>query len=211
MNLSSAPARRRVSSPTRPLSMVLAHWTTVLLVLAAVFVVLLRESSDGDVTRKALLLLHQQLGLSVLAIVLVRIFLHLLPKRPEPQRPSAFAPMDPTPLWQRLAAAVVHGLLYAAVLALPLFGWAAGNARGDALSWLGLPLPRWVAERDLDLADELIERHQAVAWVLLALVVAHAGAALWHHVVLRDDVLVRMLPWRRGGNGNGLRNKQEKT
>lgn len=91
--------------------MVFAHWTTALLVLAAVFVVLLRESVEVDATRKALLVLHQQLGLSVLAVVLVRIVLRLLPKGRGRQRPSALVPMDPTPVWQRLAAAAVHGLL----------------------------------------------------------------------------------------------------
>jgi cytochrome b561 len=50
---------------------------------------------------------------------------------------------------------------------------------------------------DEDLADRLQDLHVDAAWALLALVCLHIGAALWHHFVLRDGVLRRMLPARR--------------
>ena len=34
-------------------------------------------------------------------------------------------------------------------------------------------------------------------WLLLVLVLVHAGAALFHHLFQRDDTLRRMLPVRR--------------
>ena len=36
--------------------------------------------------------------------------------------------------------------------------------------------------------------HSTGAWVLAALALGHAGAALFHHFVLRDDVLACMAP-----------------
>ena len=57
-------------------------------------------------------------------------------------------------------------------------------------------LPALVAS-DEDLADTLTTWHQDVAWVLLAFITLHAGAALWHHFVLRDRTLRMMLPKRR--------------
>jgi cytochrome b561 len=39
--------------------------------------------------------------------------------------------------------------------------------------------------------------HQTLAVILLGLVAAHMAAALYHHVILRDDILRRMLPWRK--------------
>ncbi len=38
--------------------------------------------------------------------------------------------------------------------------------------------------------------HEAGAWILIALLVGHIAAAWRHHVLLRDDVLIRMLPRR---------------
>lgn len=202
MSHSSPPFARVKPVLARPLSLVLAHWATAALLLTAVITVLLRECVEGDAVRKALLALHQQVGLLVLVVIVLRVLMRL--------RIGSLASLGDQPAWQRWAAAAVHGLLYCAALALPLLGWAASNARGETLSWLSITLPHWVAERDLDLADELIERHQAVAWALLALVLAHAGAALWHHFVVRDDVLIQMWPWRRGGR-EPASNKLEET
>ncbi len=39
--------------------------------------------------------------------------------------------------------------------------------------------------------------HSTGAWLLMALLLLHVGAALRHHLVLRDDTLWRMLPWVR--------------
>jgi len=36
--------------------------------------------------------------------------------------------------------------------------------------------------------------HSAAGWLLIALLVIHVGAAIRHHLVLRDSVLTRMLP-----------------
>jgi len=36
--------------------------------------------------------------------------------------------------------------------------------------------------------------HSALAWVLLVLIGAHVGAALFHRFVLKDDVMQRMMP-----------------
>lgn len=189
MSHSSRPVINAKPRPARPLSLVLAHWATAALLLAAAATVLLRECLDGDAARKWLLALHQQVGLLVLGVIVLRVLVRL--------RVGRLSTPAAQPAWQRWSAAVVHGLLYLVVVALPLLGWAATNARGEALSWLGITLPRWVAQRDLDLADDLVERHQAVAWALLALVLVHTAAALWHHFIVRDDLLVRMWPWRR--------------
>jgi cytochrome b561 len=67
-----------------------------------------------------------------------------------------------------------------------------------------LPLPLLVRP-DADLADRLGDLHAATAWVLLALVAVHIGAALWHHAVRRDGVLAAMLPLVRRRAAAGIR------
>jgi cytochrome b561 len=70
------------------------------------------------------------------------------------------------------------------------------------ISLLGLPLPNLV-QADSDLADTLTDYHVWAAWGMLALVVAHAAAAWWHHAVRRDGVLTAMLPSVRRPAGAG--------
>jgi cytochrome b561 len=94
----------------------------------------------------------------------------------------------------RWVALMTHLALYAFLIALPLLGWAATSAKGVTLRLFALaPLPGLVAP-DPDLADALVDYHMWGAWALLALVAAHAFAALWHHFVRRDGVLAAMLP-----------------
>jgi cytochrome b561 len=47
------------------------------------------------------------------------------------------------------------------------------------------------------LAKKAMAAHELVACLLVALVALHAGAALFHHFVRRDNVLKAMLPGRR--------------
>jgi cytochrome b561 len=77
-----------------------------------------------------------------------------------------------------------------------LLGWALSNAQDRPVHLFGLTLPALVGA-DEDLADMLQTWHVDAAWVLLALALMHAVAALWHHFVVRDDVLRAMLPNRQ--------------
>ena len=52
---------------------------------------------------------------------------------------------------------------------------------------------------DEHLAHDIEELHETVGEVGYWLIGLHAAAALFHHYLLRDNTLVRMLPSRRGG------------
>jgi len=94
----------------------------------------------------------------------------------------------------RWAAQGAHLMLYAMLCALPVVGWAASNAHAVRVKLFGLvALPSIVGD-DPDLADLLTDVHLWMSWGLLFLVVAHAGAACWHHYIRRDGVLAAMLP-----------------
>jgi cytochrome b561 len=41
----------------------------------------------------------------------------------------------------------------------------------------------------------LHEVHEMLNYLMLGLVFAHVGAALKHHFIERDDILVRMIPF----------------
>jgi cytochrome b561 len=148
----------------------------------------LRDATEDAGYRQILLQVHRQLGLLVLAVALWRIARRFT---------SRFAQQPDMTAALRWAATACHIFLYTLLLALPLVGWAMTSAHGIRLTLLGLvPLPM-LTGADSELADTLGDYHVWLAWGLLALAGAHAAAALWHHFVRRDPVLLSMLPARR--------------
>lgn len=87
------------------------------------------------------------------------------------------------------------------MLALPLTGWlmvSAPPTDGPArpLTWFGLfDIPRLPASAGA--AGFGHEAHELLGWVMVALVVLHVAGALRHHLILRDNVLARMVPMPR--------------
>jgi cytochrome b561 len=129
---------------------------------------------------------HKWIGITVFLLALIRLAWRAASPAPVPL---------PMPEWQQRAAAVAHHLLYALMLAIPLSGWLYSSATGVQVVYLGLfPLPDLVP-KDKALASVLKALHATLNFTLLALIILHAGAALKHHFVDRDGVLVRMLPF----------------
>ncbi len=93
------------------------------------------------------------------------------------------------------AATSVHAALYVLILAIPLTGWLYSSAAGLPTVYLGLVQLPDLLIKDNALAAQLKLVHITLNYTLLTLVVIHAAAALKHHVVDRDDVLRRMLPF----------------
>jgi cytochrome b561 len=172
----------------RPTGIVVMHWLTVLFLCLGVSLILIRDEVDGRAMRMWLLEGHRHFGLFILMLFFARVALRIrLGKLPSEGNIS----------WPiRTAAASTHAALYAVLLAQPLLGWALSNAEGKPVHLFGATLPNLVGA-DEDLADQLTAWHLDVAWLLLGLISLHVSAALWHHFVLRDGVLRRMLPKRR--------------
>jgi len=169
--------------------MLFFHWTTVLLVTASFAIAWTRTMMEDLPERAFWLDIHRTIGFVVLALTLVR-----LAGRALVGPPSNGADL---PLGYRLASRVVHLLLYAGLIAIPLLGWAQSSARARHFNLFGISVPALV-RHDRDFADVLGWWHENLAWALLALILVHALAALYHHYVLRDDVLRAMLPAPRG-------------
>ncbi len=140
---------------------------------------------------------HKWLGVTVFLLALARLAWRLT--HPAPALPAGM------PAWQRRAAAAAHVLLYALIIIIPVSGWLYSSAAGLPTVYLGVvQLPDLLA-KNKPLADQLKWVHITLNYTLLAAVVAHVAAALQHHIMARDDVLSRMLPWvkpREGSNSN---------
>jgi cytochrome b561 len=177
-----------VNTPLRYGTLAVAlHWLMALLLVALIglglYMVALPDA--GFDTRKVVLILyHKQLGMLALALAALRWLWRLANPLP------ALAPG--LPAWQMLAARLAHLVFYALMLALPLSGWLMSSAAAIPVSFLGLgTLPDLIAPNEARFR-ELIVVHRWAAWGLGALALVHAGAALRHHFVLRDDTLRKM-------------------
>ncbi|MCS6945127.1 MAG: cytochrome b [Sutterellaceae bacterium] len=164
---------------------IVLHWTVAALIVVAFPLGLYMQTLEFSPAKLRLYSYHKWIGVTVFALALLRLAWRLThPAPPLPQHASA---------WQRRAAAVTHGALYALMLAIPLSGWLMSSAKGVPTVWFGvLPLPDLVG-RDEVLAATLKRLHMTLNYTLAVLVAAHVAAALKHHLVDRDDVLRRML------------------
>jgi cytochrome b561 len=126
---------------------------------------------------------HSTLGLTVFALVWLRVMLRLVGTTPT----IVLAP----PVWQEKLAKAVHLALYLLMVVTPLVGWALLTARGRVIPFYGLYLP------DLPLpamaqARLVKEVHELLGNLGYALIGGHAAAALFHHYWVRDNTLRRM-------------------
>lgn len=165
----------------------LLHWTVALLVIVLIGLGLWMQTLPTSPDKIRLYALHKSLGLTVLALMLLRIGWRGLDRRPP--FPAGM------PRWQQRLARLTHALLYLLLLLMPLSGWLYNSASNFALRWFGLfSLPPLVApDPVLKTASHAV--HELGGWILIGLLVVHVGAALKHHVLDRDDTLIRMLPF----------------
>ena len=176
----------RNDSATWGLPSIVLHWLSVLLILSIAVIGLYMTEMPNSMVKLKTYALHKSLGITVLGLTALRLGWRLYAGAPHP--------VPDTARWQRQAASASHALMYAMLALLPLSGWAYNSTSNFALQWFGLiNLPRLVPA-DPALKSLALSLHNSLFWVLMALVLIHAGAALWHHLVRRDATLSRMLP-----------------
>jgi len=169
---------------------ILMHWLMLALLIAVYACIELREFyPKGSDLREGLKTWHFMLGLSVFALVFVRLAIRLV--TPSPRISLR------TPAWQRRLASLMHVALYLFLIAMPLLGWLVLSAKGRVIPFFGLELPALIGP-DKALAGSIEEIHETIGTIGYYLIGAHALAALYHHYFMRDDTLLRMLPARRG-------------
>lgn len=135
--------------------------------------------------------IHADIGYAILLLMALRLIWRAV--SPPPERSGD------TPRWERQLAHVNHGALYLITMLVALLGWAhSGAHKPDYASWFGMfRVPQFTSENRANAA--LFEDwHIYLAYALLALIVLHVTAALYHHFIRRDGVFRRMLGDRAG-------------
>lgn len=141
--------------------------------------------------------LHKSTGLTVLGLAVLRLAWRAW--SPAPPLPAG------RPAWERRAARASHALLYALLFAQPLSGLTlALAAEFPSVIYGAFVLPDPLGHRE-GLEAAMRATHVYLADAMAVLVLVHAGAALRHHLLLRDDVLRRMLPGAARRTAEGRR------
>ncbi len=164
------------------------HWGMAAAILGLLVMgFVMTEQKPGSPLQFQLYQMHKSFGVLVLVLAVVRLGWRL-GHRPPPL-PGHMAG------WERSAAQAGHAILYALMLALPLVGWVVVSTSPFNIPTLlfgTIPLPHLPLPRDIHGAAKIA--HATGAWIMIATLAGHVGAAIRHHVLLKDDVMRRMLP-----------------
>lgn len=161
------------------------HWAIAVMVLAQValgwWMTDLPEEGGGQ---REWFNLHKSLGITLGLLAVVRLAWRA--SHPAPPFPAAL------PAWQRTAARLTHGALYACLLVLPVTGYLGSSFSGYPVRYFGWTLPAWGWEWPAA-KEALSAVHLGATWLLSLLVIVHVAGAL-AHLARRDGVFQRMWP-----------------
>ena len=163
------------------------HWLMAVLVLAGYLLIEQRGLFPrGSVGRVAMVQGHFWVGILVFVLVWWRLM----------RRRIDGAPAITPPLGRvsAFASRFFHLGLYAFLVVMPMLGLATAWSDGKAvlIPFTGIALPALLPENEA-LAHTLEDLHGSIGEAFYWVIGAHVLAALWHHLVRRDDTLRRML------------------
>ncbi|CAN8140350.1 superoxide oxidase [uncultured Thiomicrorhabdus sp.] len=160
------------------------HWLMAVLILLAYISIEMHDFFDKGTDARAFAdYLHHVVGLSILALVIVRLAFKLMQKSP------TYLSNDPM---QIKLATIMHWVLYGFMFIMPVLGWLTLSAEGKELIILGAQLPQLVMANH-DLAEIFEESHEIIGQFGYLLIGVHALAGLLHHYLFQDATLLRML------------------
>jgi len=164
------------------------HWLMALLLIGLIVLGLYMSSlPDVGFNKQKLLLFvyHKEYGILALGLAMLRLAWRVGNVLP--------ALVEGLPDWQQVAARFVHLCFYGFMFALPLSGWLMSSAAGIPVYVFGIRLPDLIAHNEYRF-QLWIQVHKWLGYALIGFIVLHAGAALRHHFLNRDNTLKKILP-----------------
>jgi cytochrome b561 len=161
------------------------HWITAVLVLIMAPIGIAMANADFGEAEATLYHVHRSIGILLLPIVLLRLIYRLV--HPPPPLPNDM------PAIQQLAAHLNHWALYILLIVQPIIGWIATSAyRAPILFfWMFEVPPIWPVDQPF--SERMFALHRWMGIAIAILVCVHVAAALYHHFIRKDRVLMRMV------------------
>jgi cytochrome b561 len=181
------------------------HWLIALAIIGMLALGWIMSSMPNAPGKFALFQWHKSIGITILLLSLIRLAWRLM--HPPPALPAAM------PRWEKYAANLTHSLFYVLMIGMPFLGWimvSASKMNIPTMLYGFIPWPHLPVIPTLDNKDAIGhtagQMHGLLAYVLAGLIVLHIGAASKHHLIERNDVVLRMAPrplhgilnWMRG-------------
>jgi cytochrome b561 len=126
--------------------------------------------------------LHKSLGITIFALIIIRILWRLTHKSP--------ALLDSYKAWERKLATGAHHLLYLLMIALPLSGIIMATYSKYGIKWFGIDFIKGLDNAAM--RDIFKEVHEIVGALILLVVIIHIIGALKHKFIDKDDTIRRM-------------------
>lgn len=161
------------------------HWIVALLIVCLWCVgTYMVELTAGDTNRTTIYGLHKTFGMIVLMLAVIRVCWRVYDRLPQNASPNPVI---------MFFAHLVHLLLYIMMFIMPLSGWIMSSAAGYHPTLFGLYTFPAIAQKSKEVGAYFHEMHEYGATILLVLFGLHVAGALFHHIILRDNALKRML------------------
>ena len=162
------------------------HWLMAALIFVALALGVWSTQLPRAEFRSDVLFVHKSIGITVLALILVRIAVRLAVGAP------AYA--EPLGRLVHAAANTGHLALYALMIAMPVTGYILSAAGGHDIPWFGLFSVPSLVPQNKALVEAGSQAHYVLAWTIGLVLAVHLAAVLWHAAFKRDAVLTRMWP-----------------
>lgn len=163
---------------------ILLHWIMAIIIIGLLILGLYMVRLPISMNKLKFYGWHKEYGMLILLLVILRLAWRFLNSIPS---------LSMLATWERITARSVHGLFYILMFAMPLTGWLITSAANLPISFFGIIVfPSLISPNQQTMA--LFQQiHAYLAYVFMALIGLHSGAALKHHFINKDDILRRML------------------
>ena len=158
------------------------HWIMALL-LIGLFIAGEYMTGLPDEEKASMYFIHKSIGVLAGLFIVLRVV----------WRASTLSPGGVGSKIQKLAAKAVHAALYLVMIALPVSGVVMSMSGGHPVSFFGLyEFPKFIA--DSEFVHEVAESiHHGLAPAIAILFFVHVIGALYHHFIVKDRVMKRMI------------------
>lgn len=166
------------------------HWLIALMVISLIgFGLYMTDLPNDNPVKFQIYGVHKAFGVIVFCLVLIRILWRWVNVAPSLS--------DDYPSWQKFASRVTHYGLYILMFTMPLSGILMSLYGGHAISIFGLFVIPAMTEGTTEISAISNSMHHMLVTAWLGILGLHIAAALYHHFILKDNILRRMLPWGR--------------